>query len=411
MKKVLTIVILIAAVSMTNAQVLQFHAYLDSVKNHNVSMQAQQLNVPIGESEVRAARVVDDPTLSIEYGNNSDWSMLMGQSASAELSKSIAPSKRMSRVSVARNSLELAQAERDDYWRNLKADATIDFYDALLAKEFLNIGTQAYSNIESLAKSDSVRFAKGEISELDMLQSRLEQRRAQQELNRRRTDYMNALVLLDERCGSAMVGTRDVKGVLSASEILYDLTSLIEKAVNNRADMRVADCAVRLTTAEERLAIRERRSDVELSIAASYNTRVRNEEAPAPEFMGYTVGLSIPLPMSSVNRGVRNAGKLRVRQAGIERDAVRVKVQGEVVRAYNTYQAALARAKAYADSMMSNAQQVLDGKLYAYQRGDTSLLEVLVAQETFNEIQEEYVTSLHDCMVAMAELERSVGEL
>lgn len=411
MKKVITIVILIAAVSMTNAQVLQYHAYLDSVKNHNVSMQAQQLNVPIGESEVRAARVVDDPTLSIEYGNNSDWSMLMGQSASAELSKSIAPSKRMSRVSVARNSLELAQAERDDYWRNLKADATIDFYDALLAKEFLNIGTQAYSNIESLAKSDSVRFAKGEISELDMLQSRLEQRRAQQELNRRRTDYMNALVLLDERCGSAMVGTRDVNGVLSASEILYDLTSLIEKAVNNRADMRVADCAVRLTTAEERLAIRERRSDVELSIAASYNTRVRNEEAPAPEFMGYTVGLSIPLPMSSVNRGVRNAGKLRVRQAGIERDAVRVKVQGEVVRAYNTYQAALARAKAYADSMMSNAQQVLDGKLYAYQRGDTSLLEVLVAQETFNEIQEEYVTSLHDCMVAMAELERSVGEL
>lgn len=411
MKKVITIVMLIAAVSMTNAQVLQYHAYLDSVKNHNVSMQAQQLNVPIGESEVRAARVVDDPTLSIEYGNNSDWSMLMGQSASAELSKSIAPSKRMSRVSVARNSLELAQAERDDYWRNLKADATIDFYDALLAKEFLNIGTQAYSNIESLAKSDSVRFAKGEISELDMLQSRLEQRRAQQELNRRRTDYMNALVLLDERCGSAMVGTRDVKGVLSASEILYDLTSLIEKAVNNRADMRVADCAVRLTTAEERLAIRERRSDVELSIAASYNTRVRNEEAPAPEFMGYTVGLSIPLPMSSVNRGVRNAAKLRVRQAGIERDAVRVKVQGEVVRAYNTYQAALARAKAYADSMMSNAQQVLDGKLYAYQRGDTSLLEVLVAQETFNEIQEEYVTSLHDCMVAMAELERSVGEL
>ena len=410
MKKQYIIILLLAFfTSGVGAQVLRYQDYIDSVKSRNAEMVAQRLSVPISEAEVLAARTSDDPTLSFEYGNNSDWSIQMGQSASAEISKSLAPGKRMARVAVAKSSLALAKAESDDFWRNLKADATIDFYDALLAKTLFNIGAQAYENIESLAKSDSVRFVKGEISELDMLQSRLEQHRAQQELNNRRTDFLNSLVVLDVRCGNAQMNSRDVEGELSVPGKMFDLSVLLNQAMKNRADVLAADCAVRLAADEEKLALRECRSDAELALGASYNTRVLNEEAPAPDFVGYTVGLSIPLPMTSVNRGVRKAGQLRVQQANAENAAVRANVRGEVVKAYNNYQSALGRAQAYANNMMAGARQVLEGKLYAYQRGDTSLLEVLVAQQTFNEIQEEYATSLHDCMVALAELERSVG--
>ena len=63
----------------------------------------------------------------------------------------------------------------------------------------------------------------------------------------------------------------------------------------------------------------------------------------------------------------------------------------------------------YNEVLMISAQQVLDGKLYAYQRGETSLLEVLTAQHTFNEIQKDYATCVYDCMVALVELERSIG--
>lgn len=412
MKKAILAVIFLSAMTGAHAQVLSYQSFIDSVRRHNSSMFLHQSRVAEAQAEIAAARATDDPTLSLEYGNNSDWYMLMGQSASVEISKPLAPGKRRARVAVAREAMHVAVAEYDDFWRNLRADASIDFYGALLAKEMLLIGTQAYQNIESLAQSDSLRFAKGEISELDMIQSRLEQRRAQQELNRRRTDFLNALVVLDERlCTADAGGTRDVEGQLSAPGRLFDLRALRLKAAESRADLCAAANAVTLSQSEERLALRERRSDVELALGASYNTQVLNDEAPAPQFVGYTVGLSLPLPVTSVNRGVRNAAKSRVQQAGYEWSALRAQVDAEVVRAYNTYRAALSRAEAYADNMMSQARQVLDGKLYAYQRGDTSLLEVLMAQETFNEIREEYATSLYDCMVALAELERSVGEL
>ena len=392
-----------------SAQSLDYNIYIDLIKKQNADYVSEKLNMDIGKAEVKAARTVDDPSLSFEYGNNSDWSIAMGQSLSAELSKSISFSKLSGRVKVAKQKLSVTQAAFDDYWRNLKADATIDFYNALLAKELLSVDSQAYQNIAELALSDSLRFAKGEITELDMLQSHLEQYRAQQELNGMKTEFMNALVLLDERCGNPSRGTRSIEGHLEMPTQNFTLQQLLDSAFKNRSDLRVAEESVSLAEQEEKLAIRERIPDVELVLGANYNTRVRNEEAPAPPFMGYSVGLTIPLPVLSVNAGVRKASMLRQQQAKLQSQSIRNSIQGEVVRAYNVYQASLQKVKVYNDVLMVNAQKVLDGKLYAYQRGETSLLEVLTAQHTFNEIQKDYATCVYDCMVALIELERSIG--
>lgn len=406
---VLSCLLLLAAMSTASAQTLNFNTYIDSIRCRNASFLAQQLNVDISKAEVQAAHATDDPALSVEYGNNSDWNIEMGQSVSAEISKAIAPGKLAARVAVAKQQLTVSQAESADYWRNLKADASIDFYNALLAKELLSIDSQAYQNMAALAASDSLRFVKGEISELDMLQSRLEQYRAHQELNSKRTDYMNALLVLDQQLGAPAQGTRAVIGSLAVPTEMFSLPQLLEHAFNSRADLVAAEQSVVLVQKEERLALKERRSDVEMALGANYNTQVMNEEAPAPQFVGYTVGLSIPLPVASVNAGVRKAGKLRLQQAELERQSLRNEVHGEVLRAYNVYMASLQKVKSYSEHLMSNANKVLDGKLYAYQRGDTSLLEVLSAQHTYNEIQEEYATCLYDCMVALAELQRSAG--
>lgn len=406
---VLSCLLLLAAMSNASAQTLNFNTYIDSIRCRNASFLAQQLNVDISKAEVQAAHATDDPALSVEYGNNSDWNIEMGQSVSAEISKAIAPGKLAARVAVAKQQLTVSQAESADYWRNLKADASIDFYNALLAKELLSIDSQAYQNMAALAASDSLRFVKGEISELDMLQSRLEQYRAHQELNSKRTDYMNALLVLDQQLGAPAQGTRAVIGSLAVPTEMFSLPQLLEHAFNSRADLVAAEQSVVLVQKEERLALKERRSDVEMALGANYNTQVMNEEAPAPQFVGYTVGLSIPLPVASVNAGVRKAGKLRLQQAELERQSLRNEVHGEVLRAYNVYLASLQKVKSYSEHLMSNANKVLDGKLYAYQRGDTSLLEVLSAQHTYNEIQEEYATCLYDCMVALAELQRSAG--
>jgi cobalt-zinc-cadmium efflux system outer membrane protein len=69
----------------------------------------------------------------------------------------------------------------------------------------------------------------------------------------------------------------------------------------------------------------------------------------------------------------------------------------------------LQQVKRYDEELLTQAQMVIDGKIYSYNRGETSLLEVLDAQRTYNELQTGYIETLYNCLASLVELERNAG--
>ena len=65
--------------------------------------------------------------------------------------------------------------------------------------------------------------------------------------------------------------------------------------------------------------------------------------------------------------------------------------------------------KQFDDEIVNNANLIVEAKKYSYSRGNTSLLEVLDAQRTYNEIQVQYLEMLFNCALGLIELERTVG--
>ena len=63
----------------------------------------------------------------------------------------------------------------------------------------------------------------------------------------------------------------------------------------------------------------------------------------------------------------------------------------------------------YNHGLLDQAKIVLNGKVYSYSRGETSLLEVLSAQRTYNDLQTSYYETLYNCNAALVELERAIG--
>lgn len=49
------------------------------------------------------------------------------------------------------------------------------------------------------------------------------------------------------------------------------------------------------------------------------------------------------------------------------------------------------------------------GKIYSYDRGETSLLEVLNAQRTYDEVRILYIETLYNYAASLVELETSAG--
>ena len=68
----------------------------------------------------------------------------------------------------------MTEALLADYFRNLRADATIAYMEALKQHELYKVKENAYENIRTLAESDSIRFSLGQIREVDATQSRVE---------------------------------------------------------------------------------------------------------------------------------------------------------------------------------------------------------------------------------------------
>jgi cobalt-zinc-cadmium efflux system outer membrane protein len=59
--------------------------------------------------------------------------------------------------------------------------------------------------------------------------------------------------------------------------------------------------------------------------------------------------------------------------------------------------------------MLDNAQSILNGKIYSYERGETSRLEVLIAQQTYDDLQATYIETVYNSAAALVELEQSAG--
>ena len=94
------------AVNMSLAQTpvrLPYASYMTKVISDNLGYAAEQLNVPAAQAEVTAAKVFNDPNLSVSYYNNENNTLQMGEGVEVELSKTFTFGKRGANIALAKS--------------------------------------------------------------------------------------------------------------------------------------------------------------------------------------------------------------------------------------------------------------------------------------------------------------------
>ena len=394
----------------TAIQPLTYTQYMDKVNTGNLEYAAQKLNVSISEAEAIAANVRNDPQLGFNYFNNEQAKKKMGYGGSVSISQTVTFGKRTANVELARSESALSKALLADYLRNLRADATVAYLEALKQDQLYKVKQNAYQNLYELAQSDSIRLSKGKIMEIDAIQSKLEAGMMYNELLQSESEMKNALAAL-----SIYTGTKEATILFRPDASLhmprhdFDLSDLIKQGTVSRSDITAAMQNIDVANRALKVTRRERNMDVDVSLEVSHNAQVKNEEAPAPSYSGITAGIAIPLQFSRFNKGAILAAKRRTEQAAIEYDGAVLQVQNEILKAYHQYQSLTQQVGHYENGMLEQANQVLKGKIYSYNRGEVSLLEVLNAQRTYDDVQALYYETLFNYASALVELEKSAG--
>ena len=394
----------------TLLQPVDYKTYMERVWKQNLGYAAEQLNVSVAEAGVKAAKVFNDPELGVEYADNDDRRMGMGRSVSVELGKTFTFGKRRAKIDLAQSEKELNGALLEDYFHRLRAEATLAYLEAIKQAELYAVRENSCNSICRLAEADSIRFSLGKITDVDAMQSKLEAEKASGELLQAHAGLLNAYASLQVWTGVFDARTLYCPtGKLRVQERLFDTEQLLHTALENRADLAAALKNVDVARKALKVVQRERNTDVDVALGYNYNTRVRNEIAPAPQYGGVTLGVTVPLKFSGTNRGAIRAAELRRQQAELNCRQAELEIRSSVMQSLRLYVSLLEQVKRFETGMLERAGSILDGKTYSYQRGETSRLEALVARQTYDELQLSYIETVYNCLAALVELERNAG--
>ena len=399
----LTIAIISATLNIA-AQQLNYETYMQRVMENNTALVAQSMDIEISQAAVKNAKVYNDPTISVEYGNNEDWNTNLGQSFAATLSRTFTFGVRRGNIRLAQEEFQATKAVFNNYVRNLYADASIAYLRHLRAKALLSTALKRENYMLQLSHSDSLRYTRGEISKTVWIETRLAAGLAHNGRLSAEAEYNNSIVAM-----GYFMGTLDTSTIGSATERLEDISggilqldNCIESALVNRADIAIATSNIEIAQAEKRLNSARRRIDLQLSIGAEYNDA-------DPSFTKLKIGAAVPLKFSNLNRGARIMEQMRIEQAEQELTDTRLRVQSEVMQAHNNCRIAELQATTFSQSMMSETSELLSKKREAYSLGEISFIEFIETERSDNMMHEEYINALYNRVASTVELMRSIG--
>ena len=393
----------------SSEQSLDYSKFIETVQTNNIAFAAERFSLDMAETEVISARAFIDPELQFGYFDNGDANRLMGKGFSVDMDWTIElGGKRKARVNLAKSEVELTKLVLLDYFKNLKADATIGFIESLYQKEILKVKENSFEMMNQLAKSDEVRFKLGEISETDARQSRLEAQTMKNEVMQAETEFSTSKIRLALFTGNDQE-TLSTEGDLKSFQRDFDLIDLMEQALLNRTDYLTALQSKNVSQRLIELAKANRAIDLGISFGVEHSTEVRNLDAETPQFTQLRGGISIPLKFSNrLNNEVKIA-QMQLKQSELQHKQIELEIKTQVRESYQLYESYKKQLKQFDVEMLKNADLILDAKKYSYKRGNSSLLEVLDAQRTYNEIQDQYLETLFNCASSLVELERAVG--
>jgi len=413
--------------SSLHAEPLTITHYLTAVEQHSPQLQSAQQEVISAQAEIGIARLRPDPELMFSSERERIRSgeprpSTRGLELSWELETG---GKRGARIRSAQSGVQLAKAGQYDTRQQLLAEAAEAFIQSCHDQLALERKQDTLAAFERIEQANALRHQAGDIGGVEWLQSRLERDRFAAEVRQAkaeaRASYLALMVplgrALDEVFGNTDIPLQCDFLQTAATIEIAPLPQLIARSHEQRSDLLAAQAALEYAQSQVNVTRSERWVNPTLAIGTE-RTRATPEGInfsgdafdPAPASRTLMLSLSVPLPLSKLNRGEMIQAESAVTQAMLELQHTRIALEADVRSAWALYQSALDTAQQYQSGMLEDARRVLDGMQFSYQNGAASLLELMSAQHDMDETVLEALTAQTELARAIIQLQLSSGQ-
>ncbi|UJB65662.1 TolC family protein [Acidovorax sp. YS12] len=401
---------------------LRFVDYLQAVEAHSLDLQAQQTTVTAARAGVGIAGLRPDPELSLGWSREQVRTGVPRPSSynpaiSWELETG---GKRAARIREATSHVRLAEAQVEGFRHGLFNDSASAFAEVCRTREVLARKQQTLQALDDVVRANEVRRKAGDVGGVELLQSRVERDQFAADVTQARADAQAALVALSVPLGRR-VGEVLGDGPLDCDFAPFtagdDLQALLPAAMQARDDIQIAEATLNNARDKASLAQANRWVNPTLSVGvtntAGYPAGTGRDGEPydaASRSRTLAVSVSVPLPLSRLDKGDLVQAEAEVTQAMLGLEQARHRAEADVRAARFRFVAARDNVARYRDGVLADAQKVLEGMRLSYRHGAASLLELLVAQRSADDAYLAYLQARADLATATVQLQLSVGQ-
>jgi len=309
--------------------------------------------------------------------------------------------KRELRLESQQKATAVAVSQLEDQKRTLLFSLRTAFVGVLQAKAILALAKENLAQYDHVLEVNRERKRAGDIAQVDL--DRLELQRVQFESDLQtadvnlRTAKIQLLALLNDR---TPIDQFDVTGRFDFSDQTPALEELRRTALDNRPDLKAAVQSVDKAQTDHKLAVSNGSTDPTFGADLGRNP-------PLTNYIGFSV--SVPLRIFDRNQGEKARTQLDIGRNERLRDAAETQVFSDVDSAYATLNNTVALLRPYKSKYLQIATSVRTTISYAFQRGGSSLLDFLQAQQDYRAIQVAYLNLIGSYLTAAGQLNMAVG--
>jgi len=190
---------------------------------------------------------------------------------------------------------------------------------------------------------------------------------------------------------------------LSYAQQNLELATLVERALSFRPEMKGITIAIEREKLSKKQAYMSYLPDFELGVNKH---RVLGEG----EWWDFTLSFPIPLFFWQPKKGEIAEAEANIKSLEKESEHLGNAITLEVEEAYMTAVTANNQIRLFEDEILTQAEEVYNMFLFSYQEGEIGGIELIDARRTLIEARTSYADALFNYGVALAALEKSIGQ-
>jgi cobalt-zinc-cadmium efflux system outer membrane protein len=309
------------------------------------------------------------------------------------------PGRRGKKQEAARFGIDVAQNKLTQEQINVRARCRELYYRALAGEQVVKIAVENLESARKLLDIAEKRVSLGESRPIELVKARVEFLTLEREHDKARAKLAGDRQALRHFLGEYLPPDFTLAGEGETVEALIPLPRWQEAAL--AAHPLLSAQAAQVRQAESNLGAERLAWVPEVSVKV-FHTRDVDLKATG-------AGLSFPLPLWNRKGGeVAKAAAVKS-QAEFELQLLKQDLAAQLAAQYSLYETARRQVQSFQTSILKEAAESLRVAQFAYEHGETSLLELLDSRRVYRDTEQDYYQAWLDFRLARVELWRVTG--